>query len=136
MRKVFSKRIFWSIRTASRKPTTKTKISVSTPKTARFVNRYLPAPIAEEPHILVKPRPIRAERIGLPASTRDVRQRIEDRPGVQPMKTKITVAIIGVMAIFAAMLRKSLIGGFAAVDSRRDGRGRLRHVGHVSPPAV
>ena len=30
------------------------------------------------------------------------------------MKTKITVAIIGAMAIFAAMLRKSLIGGFAA----------------------
>ena len=48
------------------------------------------------------------------------------------MKTKITVAIIGVIAIFAVMLRKSLIGGFAAT-AVGDGRGshRLRHVGHV-----
>ena len=31
------------------------------------------------------------------------------------MKTKMTVAIIGTMAILAAMLRKSLIGGFTTV---------------------
>ena len=38
------------------------------------------------------------------------------------MKTKITVAIIGVIAIFAVMLRKSLIGGFDRPPSG-DGRG-------------
>src|SRR5690606_11438428 len=102
VRKALSKRIFWSIRTASRKPTESVKASERMPYQNKLATDTFQREVANRRSYCAKPTKVPV------GSRRELVNEYQIVQSVQPTNTTSTVAIIGVAAILAERLRVNI----------------------------